>query len=92
MDRSWQKLEVQGLIGDQKLNISNNRAEQLAYAKFLRKARTARKSARKENRSKQKKAFYNKFYVTISQEMLQELSSTYKDDFELFEYDDKPNY
>ncbi|XP_045213517.2 uncharacterized protein LOC123564204 [Mercenaria mercenaria] len=90
LNRSWQKLQIRGLIGNHDLEMTAKGVEELSYSDFLHMARTARNASTKKRRRKLKKSFYNQFYESIPAEMLQNLTVVYKDDFELFGYNSKP--
>lgn len=88
LKRSWQKLKIRGLIGDQDMSRHINEEEvgKLTYSDFLNIARKARRVSTKENRRKLKKMFFNQFYSSVPMKLLQDLTVVYKDDFELFHY------
>jgi hypothetical protein len=88
LKRSWQKLKIRGLIGDQDLSrlINIDEVGKLTYSVFLNIARNARRSSTKESRKKLKKIFFNQFYASVPMKLLQDLTVVYKDDLELFHY------
>lgn len=92
LKRSWTKLKIRGLIGDQDFTMSDKEANELKYQDFLNRARRARSTSTKEERRILKKRLFSQLYSSIPVKMLQNLTVVYKDDFELFSYNSKPSH
>ena len=92
LEMAWLKLQARGLIGRQKMSISDTQVTNLTYAVFLRMAREARFLSTPKERKDVKNEHFNKMFDTISLDQLEKLRQVYVLDFKLFEYDDRPEW
>ncbi|XP_052777622.1 carbohydrate sulfotransferase 14-like [Mya arenaria] len=90
MKRAWKKLQLRGLIGNTPLQVTDEDARTMTHEQFLQLAVNARRASSSEERKTLKRRLYLEMYSTVDRGDLELISTLYKDDFNIFEYDSRP--
>ncbi|KAL4221985.1 hypothetical protein ACF0H5_018032 [Mactra antiquata] len=92
LNRIWKKLQIRGVIGKQPLSLTADEAEHITQQEFLDLIKQTQKLTSYEERKKQRHDALIEIYSQVDQNDLEMLKKSFKDDFELFEYDISPSY
>lgn len=90
LNRIWRKLQIRGVIGKHQLPLSDAEAESISKQEFIELIKRTQKLTPYNQRKQQRTEALQEIFASVSMEYLQELKTSFKTDFDFFEYDDDP--
>jgi len=90
LNRVWRKLQIRGVIGKQQLPLNDEEAEAITKERFFDLIKKTQALTSYKERKQQRVDAMREIFASVPMEYLQELKTAYKEDFDLFEYNDDP--
>lgn len=90
LKRIWRKLQIRGVIGKQQFPLTSEQADKITRDQFLNLIAETQKMTSYSERKKQRNEALIEIYSQVNINYLQQLRTSYKNDFEFFEFDDSP--
>ncbi|KAK3591311.1 hypothetical protein CHS0354_028418 [Potamilus streckersoni] len=92
LKRSWRTLQIRGIIGkQQRFPVVMGMGANTTQEEFKSLALAAREKSTLEERNQAKKEAFQELYRTVPLSNLEKIRRIYKEDFQLFDYDDMPS-
>ncbi|KAL3877451.1 hypothetical protein ACJMK2_035155 [Sinanodonta woodiana] len=89
--RSWKTLQIRGIIGKIRFPVIMGTGANTTQEEFKSLALAARAKSTPDERIQAKLEAFQELYRTVPLSHLEKLRKIYKEDFQLFEYDDMPS-
>ncbi|XP_052773961.1 uncharacterized protein LOC128212516 [Mya arenaria] len=91
LKRAWLKMQMRGLIGPEEMPLTEAQSTTLTLEQFYQMAMQSRNACPSPDRNKMQRDHFLKFFATINAHEMEKIRLIYAQDFNLFEYDDRPS-